>query len=151
MSGAACARKWADAHPERIRAASARWRASHPRYIRRPVSRATKARCAKTYRARNRHVGRANLLAYRARIHNAPGRGVTSLELREVLASTAGLCPYCGKRKRLEADHVEPLARGGEHDVLNLSPACSDCNKSKNQTPLLLWLAGNAGNGGTTT
>lgn len=93
------------------------------------------------YRKAHRMECRAHREARRARKRSAPGRGVTASQLLEVLSGSAGLCVYCVRRKILEADHIEPLIRGGEHDVENLTPACRQCNSSKLDTPLLVWLA----------
>lgn len=56
------------------------------------------------------------------------------------IASTSGLCTYCGLAKKLEMDHVDPLIHGGEHDVDNIVPACKSCNASKHDRPLIQWL-----------
>jgi len=41
-------------------------------------------------------------------------------------------CGYCGERgKRLECDHVVPVARGGGNGADNLITACFRCNRSK--------------------
>ena len=36
---------------------------------------------------------------------------------------------------------ANPVSRGGAHDVDNIAGACDYCNKSKNDSPLLVWLA----------
>jgi len=33
-------------------------------------------------------------------------------------------------------DHIEPIARGGEHSLKNVVPACMRCNQVKNARPL---------------
>lgn len=77
----------------------------------------------------------------RARLASAPGDGVTVAQWEAVLNDSLGLCAYCNERKPLTLDHIEPLARGGAHDVTNIAAACKPCNCSKNETPLLVWLA----------
>ncbi len=50
-------------------------------------------------------------------------------------------CQYCGERgKRLECDHVIPVARGGSHDDDNLKTACLPCNRSKRSRLLSEWI-----------
>jgi len=50
-------------------------------------------------------------------------------------------CIYCGAtREKLELDHVVPLARDGSHCEDNLVAACSSCNSSKHDKPLIEWL-----------
>ena len=41
-------------------------------------------------------------------------------------------CVYCGRvRTRLGVDHVQPLSRGGRHEIGNVLPACRRCNTKK--------------------
>ena len=61
-------------------------------------------------------------------------------QMRDVLASTLGLCSYCNERHKLTLDHIVPLSTGGEHDIDNAVPACNSCNSAKGKTPLVLWL-----------
>ena len=48
-------------------------------------------------------------------------------------------CMYCGAEGPSEVDHVAPIARGGEHDEMNLAPACRKCNASKGKKTLFEW------------
>lgn len=51
-------------------------------------------------------------------------------------------CQYCGERgKKLECDHVIPVARGGLHDDDNLVTACFACNRSKRDKLVAEWRA----------
>lgn len=77
----------------------------------------------------------------RAAIQNAPGRGVTIAQWRKCLTESLGICAYCNERKPLTMDHVEPVARGGAHDVGNIVAACGSCNPSKGNRQLVVWLA----------
>lgn len=43
-------------------------------------------------------------------------------------------CQYCGKMAPdvvLEVDHINPVANGGDNNILNLITACHDCNRGK--------------------
>jgi len=54
-------------------------------------------------------------------------------------------CQYCGERgKKLECDHVIPVARGGHHDDNNLVTACFTCNRSKRDKLVTEWKANHA-------
>lgn len=63
----------------------------------------------------------------------------------EVFKRDSFTCQYCGRKAPdvlLEIDHIEPVAKGGSGDLLNLTTACKDCNsgksdKSISQTTLL--------------
>lgn len=83
----------------------------------------------------------AKWAARRARKVAAPGRGVTGNQWRQISVEALGLCAYCNNDCTPTLDHIEPLARGGEHDIDNAAAACGACNSSKGDTPLFLWLA----------
>lgn len=43
-------------------------------------------------------------------------------------------CQYCGKAAPdviLEVDHINPVANGGDNNILNLITACKECNRGK--------------------
>jgi hypothetical protein len=43
-------------------------------------------------------------------------------------------CQYCGKSApeiTLEIDHIKPIAKGGDNNLLNLITSCYDCNRGK--------------------
>lgn len=77
----------------------------------------------------------------RARVKGAPGRGISAAEWRDIRAAALGVCPYCGNRSpRLSLEHIVPIARGGAHDPENVIAVCGSCNRSKRDTPLVVWL-----------
>lgn len=50
-------------------------------------------------------------------------------------------CTYCGERgKKLECDHIYPVALGGTHEDSNLTTACFKCNRSKRAKTLSEWI-----------
>jgi 5-methylcytosine-specific restriction endonuclease McrA len=110
----------------------------------------------KAWRQRNAKKLRASTRAYQkahpesvaannhrrlARKANADGRGVTVAEWRSCLADSLGLCAYCGQKNRLEMDHIDPLSKGGAHDIENIVAACLHCNRTKIDKALIVWLA----------
>lgn len=58
----------------------------------------------------------------------------------EVYYQYGPLCFYCLEVSD-QIDHIVPLAAGGTNDLENLVPACKSCNSSKQDKPLLVWLA----------
>jgi hypothetical protein len=70
------------------------------------------------------------------------------IELREkVLEKTSGMCFYCGLDLNVnniwEMDHLYPHRRGGVDSIVNLFPACLNCNErkwSKNPMDFILEL-----------
>lgn len=51
-------------------------------------------------------------------------------------------CAYCAAAGPSEIDHVVPVSRGGDHDEMNLVPACRRCNASKGSRLLSEWKEG---------
>lgn len=57
----------------------------------------------------------------------------------EVFKRDSFTCQYCGKKAPevvLNCDHIDPVARGGTDDILNLITACEACNGGKAAVPL---------------
>jgi 5-methylcytosine-specific restriction endonuclease McrA len=157
--------RWAAANPEKVRrkhrrnpararARMARWRknnrdralaASRRAYEQQREWRARNPERSREHGRRyalaNPDMGRACVLRRRSRVAGVGGAGMTATQWREMRASYCGVCAYCGRRSRLTADHVVPISQGGPHDVGNIAPACRPCNSSKNDTPLIVWLA----------
>jgi hypothetical protein len=145
-------RAWRDANREHYNATIAAWRRKNPdKWVAR--TRAGLARWRKAnpekckayglaWRAANRDKCSATQGKRLARQFAAPGRGITADQWGDVVGSNLGLCAYCNKQPGgIELDHIEPLSRGGAHDVDNAAPSCCVCNVSKNNTQLLVWLA----------
>lgn len=136
-------RAWRDANPDYYKH---RYQANKEsirrkgleRYWRNPKAEVAKA---VAYAKANPHKVNAINARRNATKRAAPGRGISGAEWSEAIASTAGICTYCSRPARLTLDHIEPLSRGGAHDMDNVTPACKSCNCSKRQKPLLVWLA----------
>lgn len=62
-------------------------------------------------------------------------RKAISKKLRfEVFKRDGFKCQYCGKSAPdvvLHVDHIDPVAKGGSADILNLITSCQDCNLGK--------------------
>jgi hypothetical protein len=59
-------------------------------------------------------------------------------------------CAYCQQQTPLsdiQAEHVQPLSRGGRNDLSNLLPSCGPCNSDKRDIPLRDWNADRARRG----
>jgi len=57
----------------------------------------------------------------------------------EVFKRDSFTCQYCGKSSPnvvLEVDHIEPISKDGNNDLLNLITSCYDCNRGKTNIEL---------------
>ena len=59
------------------------------------------------------------------------GGSYTSDEFLMLVSHAGGRCLCCGRKRKLVADHVVPIAHGGSSDVDNIQPLCTPCNSSK--------------------
>lgn len=64
-------------------------------------------------------------------VHHTVAKRQQALFRREVLRRDGYQCVRCGKRARLEADHVVPLAEGGAHHPDNGQTLCRACHIEK--------------------
>ena len=73
-----------------------------------------------------------NMLAQKT---EKPKRKTIGDKLRfEVFKRDQFKCQYCGKAAPdvvLNVDHINPVSKGGENDILNLVTSCEDCNSGK--------------------
>lgn len=76
-----------------------------------------------------RRAARNNSRARRKR--QAEGKW-TAEEFAAVCDHYGNVCLCCGKAKKLHADHVVPLIKGGRNDITNLQGLCHSCNSRKN-------------------
>ena len=66
--------------------------------------------------------------------------GISARTRYDILRRCNFACFYCGTPaalglKKLQIDHVMPVALGGTNDPWNLVAACYDCNAGKGSTP----------------
>ena len=57
----------------------------------------------------------------------------------EIFKRDSFTCQFCGKSSPsviLEIDHILPVSKGGDNDILNLITTCFDCNRGKKNTLL---------------
>jgi hypothetical protein len=50
-----------------------------------------------------------------------------------------GRCAYCEDDRRIEQEHVVPVAKGGSYTRNNIVPACARCNASKGAKNFQAW------------
>lgn len=69
----------------------------------------------------------------------AKREGLSKKTRFEVFKRDKFTCQYCGRMAPdviLEVDHLNPVAKGGDNDILNLITSCRDCNRGKGKNLL---------------
>lgn len=130
-------KEWRLAHPERCRAFSAKYRnsargkatADRWRKVRDPRRRQA---TAKRYYSKNMERYRGYARDRRAIQRGAPGRH-TKDDIAAIAKSQRWRCVYCpaSLKRGYHADHILPLALGGDNGKTNIQLLCPRCNKSK--------------------
>lgn len=74
----------------------------------------------------------------------AQDRGQTPVQipvaaLRQRFNEFGNCCAYCGDGGDMQIEHIEPISKGGAHDIGNIVPACSRCNTSKRTNIMEEW------------
>jgi len=125
-------RCWRAENSERARERVRRWRAENP----------------EKYSAHKRHRGAENAEQHRTRSRQRRARkrsvmgDFTSEQFKTLCAHFKHHCLKCGRPRRLEADHVIPLAWADRleykdvalNDIENVQPLCKPCNSGKRDT-----------------
>jgi 5-methylcytosine-specific restriction endonuclease McrA len=74
----------------------------------------------------------------------AQNRGQTPVQipvaaLRQRFNEFGNCCAYCGTGGDMQIEHVEPISKGGAHDIGNIVPACWPCNAGKRLNDMETW------------
>lgn len=133
-------KKWREANPERAKqhavAAYRKRRRQSPEAVR-----ATNREATRRFRRLNPGAKAVIEQKRKAAKRRCPGSGVTRAQWAMILDAYGHRCAYCAATGKLTMDHVDPLAKGGAHDVANVVPACGSCNSRKHDSSLIVWLA----------
>jgi 5-methylcytosine-specific restriction endonuclease McrA len=77
-------------------------------------------------------VAKANNRRRRRATKNASNGHFTAEEFDALCSDYGYACLCCGATdRRLEADHVVPLTKGGSDSIGNIQPLCGECNRRK--------------------
>lgn len=99
-------RRWVENNREKTREWSREWRRNNPD---------KKAAAKQRYRTRKTKAGGS----------------YTAEEFKALCKQYNNRCACCGKKKKLEFDHVVPVSKGGSSDISNGQPLCRTCNVRK--------------------
>jgi 5-methylcytosine-specific restriction endonuclease McrA len=59
--------------------------------------------------------------------------------LRQRFNEFGNCCAYCGDGGDMQIEHIQPISKGGAHDIGNIVPACFRCNTSKRNHEMEEW------------
>lgn len=65
---------------------------------------------------------------------------ISAEDVARLVAAFAGKCAWCARPWK-HIDHIQPLAKNGEHALVNLVPACATCNTRKHAKDPAVWAA----------
>lgn len=110
---------------ERHRAVSRAWHAANREYVAQKAKEWVKANPAKR---------RAIANNYKHRRRAIEAGGVSSAELCDWTTAQPKVCFWCdaGCADDFHVDHIQPLSKGGPHELDNMIIACRLCNLRKN-------------------
>jgi 5-methylcytosine-specific restriction endonuclease McrA len=114
-------KSWNAAHPERIAEVSKEWDKNNL---------ARRKRNGKRWQKENPEKVKAAFAKRRALKYQAGGY-FTSEEWFTLCFAVGFKCLCCGKKRKLEADHVIPIIMGGTSWIWNIQPLCRGCNAKK--------------------
>ena len=110
--------KWQKKNPEKCNARTREWEQRNP----------DKVKAKETnWRKNNPDKAKAKMHRRLAKIHGNGG-SFTGEEWKALCNKYNHRCLDCGKRKKLEADHIIPVSKGGTSNIDNIQPLCRTCN-----------------------
>lgn len=127
--------KWTKNNPDKVKTYRKKYskkaiarRASDPAIL--SKRREQNNRAAKKYQKIHPEMSTVRHCRRSALKRNAVGN-FTKTEWQDLCDSYGHVCLCCGQKKKLTADHIVPLSRGGTNSIDNIQPLCLPCNASK--------------------
>jgi len=112
---------WKKHNPERIKELQALYRKRHRKELRKKNRR---------YQSSNPSLVNAKTNRRRSAKTKAGG-AYTSAQWIALCNKYHNRCLCCGKKRKLTADHVVPVSKGGTSNIDNIQPLCGPCNSKK--------------------
>ena len=129
-------RGWAKDNPEKKREGNRRWYNKNRERLKAKASiyyKKNKKKCKAYMQAYHKLHPEMNIAKHskrRTRRLDAGG-SFTASEWKSLCKRYHNRCLCCGKRRKLTADHVIPVSKGGTSNISNIQPLCGPCNSSK--------------------
>jgi 5-methylcytosine-specific restriction endonuclease McrA len=120
---------WRERNRERVRTYFREWQ-HEQRAVGGPHAQRQRAHAASYKKRRREHYTELQRLRDARKLENY----VEDVHRLVVLERADGICGICGEDVdplNFHVDHIEPLARGGEHSYANTQPAHPPCNQRK--------------------
>ena len=118
-------RRWRETNPDKAREGVRAWR---------KANRDRARKTARDWYKRNHDkiLSQAAVRDHRRRIRKlGNGGSYTTEEWKAICERQAYRCACCGEKRKLEVDHILPIAKGGRNDITNIQALCKPCNLSK--------------------
>jgi len=119
--------KWAANNPARRKQIESKYRSNHRKEV---------AERSESWRLLHPEKPRLYKLKRRAKLET---NGIFEITNKDIKRLYGSFCYYCGSNERIEADHIIPISKGGQHKIGNLLPACRFCNASKGYRFISEW------------
>ena len=132
----ACTRRWAAKNKAYIKKYNAIWQKAHPEYMsarnaeykrNNPDKILAKDR---KYRKLHPEIFKRKDAKRRTAITKAGG-AYTSAQWMALCNTYENRCLCCSRKRKLTADHVIPVSKGGTSNIDNIQPLCGPCNSKK--------------------
>ena len=114
-------KKYQQSHKEDMHANNAKYRRTHPEAI---------LKKNRKYYKNHPEVFKAKD-ARRRTAKTSAGGAYTSAQWVALCNKFHNRCLCCGKKRKLTADHVVPVSKGGSSNISNIQPLCGPCNSKK--------------------
>lgn len=116
--------RWKKKNPEKVTAINAACRKRNPE---REKAKSRRSHHLRRTRKRSAVIGNLKIIARWE---------------KSVRSKRLAVCFWCKESfpsKKVQADHIVALARGGSHDISNLCSSCPKCNQRKNSKTVEKW------------
>lgn len=128
----AASSKYKKENPEKVKAAMDKWfeeNKDHRRKYKKEYRRTHKEEIAE-YRKKNPDRNKSYKQNRRTKQSGAGG-SFTAKEWSDLCKKYKHRCLCCWRRRKLTADHVIPVSKGGSSNISNIQPLCGPCNSRK--------------------